>query len=257
MILTCQECETRYLVDPSALAADGKMVRCMKCGHSWIEMPHEDMPRKINVDSESINDGVSTISTPPDSQTGKFESSAKNKRIQQEENIKTDFLESKGLNDSHSIKGAYSLSDIDSKDSSKLMIDILAFVIVIGILGSGYLFRNTLMEMWPPSAKLYEVIGLSQKKEYSLLIDNIQPTAEKDGDKTILVVTGDITNTSEFTQNIPTLHGTILNSELQILFNWEFLPPASMIDPGQTLIFRARLPDPPDGSSDVEVKFIE
>ena len=52
------------------------------------------------------------------------------------------------------------------------------------------------MEMWPPSAKLYEVIGLAQKKEYSLLIDNIQPTAEKDGDKTILVVTGDITNTN-------------------------------------------------------------
>jgi predicted Zn finger-like uncharacterized protein len=39
MILTCSSCSTRYLVDPAQLGASGRVVRCAKCGHSWMETP--------------------------------------------------------------------------------------------------------------------------------------------------------------------------------------------------------------------------
>jgi predicted Zn finger-like uncharacterized protein len=39
MILTCSSCSTRYLVDPAQLGAAGRLVRCAKCGHSWMETP--------------------------------------------------------------------------------------------------------------------------------------------------------------------------------------------------------------------------
>ncbi|HEX6101522.1 MAG TPA: zinc-ribbon domain-containing protein [Alphaproteobacteria bacterium] len=39
MILTCSSCSTRYLVDPAQLGASGRLVRCAKCGHSWMETP--------------------------------------------------------------------------------------------------------------------------------------------------------------------------------------------------------------------------
>jgi predicted Zn finger-like uncharacterized protein len=44
MILTCSSCSTRYLVDPAQLGESGRMVRCAKCGHSWMQVPPADRP---------------------------------------------------------------------------------------------------------------------------------------------------------------------------------------------------------------------
>jgi predicted Zn finger-like uncharacterized protein len=49
MILTCPSCRTRYLVDPTALGADGRQVRCARCAHTWHERPPADMPKRIDV----------------------------------------------------------------------------------------------------------------------------------------------------------------------------------------------------------------
>ena len=47
MIVTCSSCSTRYLVDPAQLGLSGRMVRCAKCGHSWMQAAPADMPRLV------------------------------------------------------------------------------------------------------------------------------------------------------------------------------------------------------------------
>jgi predicted Zn finger-like uncharacterized protein len=42
MILTCSSCGTRYLIDPAQLGDSGRVVRCAKCGHSWVQAPSGD-----------------------------------------------------------------------------------------------------------------------------------------------------------------------------------------------------------------------
>ena len=49
MILTCPSCATRYLVDPAALGETGRMVRCARCAHTWVEFPPDDMPKRVDV----------------------------------------------------------------------------------------------------------------------------------------------------------------------------------------------------------------
>lgn len=39
MILECTECRSRYLVPDAAIGADGRMVRCANCKHSWYQPP--------------------------------------------------------------------------------------------------------------------------------------------------------------------------------------------------------------------------
>ena len=39
MILTCPSCETRYNLDAAQLHPSGRMVRCVKCSHTWTERP--------------------------------------------------------------------------------------------------------------------------------------------------------------------------------------------------------------------------
>ena len=39
MILECTECNSRYLVPDAAIGAEGRMVRCANCKHSWYQPP--------------------------------------------------------------------------------------------------------------------------------------------------------------------------------------------------------------------------
>ncbi len=54
MIVTCPSCATRYLVDPAALGETGRMVRCARCAHTWMETPPDDMPKRVDVAAASV-----------------------------------------------------------------------------------------------------------------------------------------------------------------------------------------------------------
>jgi predicted Zn finger-like uncharacterized protein len=49
MIVSCPACSTRYLLEPAALGASGRTVRCAKCEHSWHQGPPSDMPREVDL----------------------------------------------------------------------------------------------------------------------------------------------------------------------------------------------------------------
>ena len=49
MIVTCPACSTRYLVDERNLGATGRMVRCSQCGHSWYEAPPAGEPLRVDL----------------------------------------------------------------------------------------------------------------------------------------------------------------------------------------------------------------
>ena len=42
MILTCPECESRFLVPSEALLPNGRKVRCASCGHTWFQEPDQE-----------------------------------------------------------------------------------------------------------------------------------------------------------------------------------------------------------------------
>ena len=48
MIVTCSACSTRYLVDPRALGAAGRMVRCARCAQVWHQAPPADAPLPVD-----------------------------------------------------------------------------------------------------------------------------------------------------------------------------------------------------------------
>ena|SRR5215469_1283878 len=49
MIVTCPTCSTRYLVDTQKLGAQGRMVRCGSCSHTWYQAPPEDLAPHIEL----------------------------------------------------------------------------------------------------------------------------------------------------------------------------------------------------------------
>ncbi|MEQ7874068.1 MJ0042-type zinc finger domain-containing protein [Sphingomonas sp. ASV193] len=70
MILTCPECETKYVVKDGAIPAGGRQVRCASCKHSW----HQDPEPAAESDGEALAVGpaqavdagyASTVAEPP------------------------------------------------------------------------------------------------------------------------------------------------------------------------------------------------
>ena len=53
MILTCPRCSTRYHVDPAALGAAGRAVRCAACGQRWSVTPPSDTPQTVEFGAPS------------------------------------------------------------------------------------------------------------------------------------------------------------------------------------------------------------
>ena len=49
MIVTCPTCSTRYLVETEKLGAQGRMVRCGGCSHTWYQAPLEDMAPHVEL----------------------------------------------------------------------------------------------------------------------------------------------------------------------------------------------------------------
>ncbi|HEV2263617.1 MAG TPA: DUF3426 domain-containing protein [Stellaceae bacterium] len=49
MIVTCPTCSTRYLVETQKLSAQGRMVRCGSCCHTWYQAPPEDMAPHVEL----------------------------------------------------------------------------------------------------------------------------------------------------------------------------------------------------------------
>lgn len=47
MILTCEKCQTRYLVKPASISAKGQIVKCAKCSHSWFQAPEGSPPPDV------------------------------------------------------------------------------------------------------------------------------------------------------------------------------------------------------------------
>jgi len=60
MIITCEACTKRYVVDDQAVGDYGRTVRCVSCGHSWNAKPVKDSV----VDLFSENDEISAPNEP-------------------------------------------------------------------------------------------------------------------------------------------------------------------------------------------------
>jgi predicted Zn finger-like uncharacterized protein len=65
MILTCPQCSTRYHVEPSALGASSRSVRCASCGHRWSARPPADTPKTIDLDDPPPGAPASRPLPPP------------------------------------------------------------------------------------------------------------------------------------------------------------------------------------------------
>jgi len=279
MILTCPECSARYVVDPQALLPNGRTVRCAKCKYSWkedapdqtddlaqvIRPPQEDSrsdggddARKHKGDDQSDPEdaGAPEVTSDPESEEDDF-------AIRRAQRKKRPRPLPKGSN----------LPALQNHNHGGILwgwYGLGAFVVII--LSSFLFFQSTISEAWPPSQKLYHILGMTGaglehndphkpnggpeiplREQFK--IGEVKLSKTQSGAVVTLTIDGNITNISHMALPLPLLKVFLKDDKGQVIREWSFKLTAATLAKDKTLPFSTSLPNPPEEATSISVTF--
>ena len=223
MILSCPSCSTRYLVDPLAIGADGRQVRCARCGHVWRQAPppEEVLPPTDAEEEAPILRGPARARTlPPGSNLP-------------------------------------ALREPPRRRASGLAWLALALVVAGGI-GALFAFRQQFVAIWPPASKLYRLAGIdgAEKLGQGLDIRDVKFERKTEAGRAVLLVTGQVVNSTQGVRPAPRLRVAIGDEAKKELVHWTVPLAKERLAPGEATEFSTRLPDPPANARSLSVTFL-
>ncbi|OUR76134.1 hypothetical protein A9Q83_15065 [Alphaproteobacteria bacterium 46_93_T64] len=235
MILTCPSCSTRYSIDSASVSAEGRMVKCAKCGHKWREFPPEDMPKKV-AELPQAPDPMPEPEAPqvPEAEGMSIEemSRASKKRAQKKEK---------------------------PPKKKRNWLGWLLFILILGGLGAGGFYgRNYVVQFWPASAKLYQMIKLDVKTTnlLGLEIKNLTTKSILENGVVRLTVTGNIVNVTAHQQPIPRIAIQLVDSEGLHVYSWSAAPGVENVEPWGSVEFSSSMNQPPEEAKHVKAHLI-
>jgi predicted Zn finger-like uncharacterized protein len=294
MLIVCPNCATSYQVEPSALGAAGRSVRCVRCRNIWfahdpsgltaIAQAHradlaaftpEGPPPAADAAMAEAADGAV-----PAAEAGTMAQASGAEASTAEEgwgNALPQAAEPIAVDDAPALapmeQGGASLpADPPAEDIETLAARRypdrnagawrrwlpsglpLAILALLALDTALIAWRADVVRVAPQTASLYAAIGLPVNVR-GLAFSNVTSTTEPQDGVQVLLVEGTIASVSPRIVEIPRLRFAIRNAAGQEVYAWTALPERSMLAPGETLAFHSRLASPPPDGHDVLVRF--
>ena len=117
-------------------------------------------------------------------------------------------------------------------------------------------YRQTIVELWPGVAPLYEVVGLPVETEGIALIDVAYQHEVEDG-QPVLSVTGKIVNVSDRELPVPVIRVMLSDEAQHEIYHWMFDTGVQSLKPGAESQFVTRLSSPPPEARNLNIRFAE
>ena len=133
---------------------------------------------------------------------------------------------------------------------------IALFVGALAICSFLVLIRDQIVRDAPDLASLFEFVGLEVNLR-GLEFRDLRTFSEVAEGKQVLVVEGTIRNIGEEQTPVPAVRLSIRGTDLQEIYAWTVEPRTTMLKGLDETRFRTILSNPPDGASDIMVRFID
>lgn len=220
MILTCTSCSKRYLVDPRALGAAGRNVRCANCGHTWFQAPPDDAPKTFDL----------ALAAAP-------EPSVDGARARRERRVQLPAVPR-------------------SRSRGPIIAWTVAILAVIGVVGGLIAMRAAVVELWPPAARLYAMIGYGPAVPGTgLALRNVTPSRGMENGVPTLAVEGQVVNISPVVRAVPKLKVALRDHNDKELRAWTISVTKQRLLPGASVAFHTTITQPSEAATDVVVSF--
>jgi predicted Zn finger-like uncharacterized protein len=239
MILICPACQTRYQTDAAKFPPQGRNVRCARCGEVWHQAAPELVP-------EAVPDPVPEpqpeyVAPPPEEPRAEYYAQPQVREPEPQPEEEYD----------------HPAPRTPSQWPRRLALGtgwLLLAGIVLAVVAGMAIWRLQVVQVWPQSASLYAAFGVKVNAT-GLTLNNIKYTQEPQGGRTVLTVTGALTNVTNRELPVPQIRVGLTNGDRRELYHWTFAPDVMTLRPGQTTHFVTRLSSPPEGARNLEVRF--
>lgn len=247
MIITCPSCSTRYKLDPAQFGPEGRRVRCTKCANVWTEMPADDLPRALA--SEAVPDTAADTAA----DTGvRAEAEDPPPRLDARERMTPPPAELSAR------AAAQRRAQEKAGKGRRGRIGWLVLILVVVSLGvSLVLARESVVHAWPPAERLYTLLGFEGPRPgVGLNIKVTEHRQDMDGKTVVLIVKGEVTNTSDAVRDVPRLKASLRTDRGAVVVGWTFATAQARLLPGETAPFVTRLENPAKEGTVLNIDFI-
>jgi predicted Zn finger-like uncharacterized protein len=231
MIVICPLCNTRYQVDPRALGADGRMVRCAHCSHTWHQAPPPGaLPPVAETEAPSPPPPPPVPPQRPAPPRAAAEATA-HEGERGEERIQLPALPRRG-------------------GGSWVAIGwIVLLLIVVGGAAASVWWRDEIVRRWPAANLIYGKIGLAVPLPHDVL--RLEAHARLDGEEGAqrLIIEGSVTNISPVAQPVPKLKVELRDERQQVVESWTFSVSTDRLLPGASVSYTTTKPRNPAAAS--------
>ena len=97
---------------------------------------------------------------------------------------------------------------------------------------------------------------MAESELRKLRVHLVEPERRTINEQSTLVVRGVVVNTGDRPQRVPLLQARLIDNGGSTLRQWLITPEPAELAPGQSLPFRAEIPQPPNGTAKVNVNFL-
>jgi predicted Zn finger-like uncharacterized protein len=133
---------------------------------------------------------------------------------------------------------------------------------IILVIGLGYFGRHMIVHAWPTAGVFYETFGLEiALPGKGLKVENVHPNHTEENGKSILVVRGEVVNTSQSVQVIPPIHIQLMGpcegdpQKQCVASEWQHAFSESRLLPGERIAFETEPHETIAGAKNLRVQF--
>ncbi len=223
MIVTCSKCEKRYVVDPRALGAPGRRVRCANCQHTWFEAAPEEALSSIELPPLPENPPIVRTTAPEPGAARRVQLPAVSRQ---------------GRGMVWVRRGAM---------AAAVVLAIWALVAA----------RGHVMSAVPFTTRLYSLVGLGPAVPgQGLELRQVTPSRGVDNGVPTLAINGQVANVSSGPKPVPKLRVALRDGNNKEIQSWIVSVTDEPLAPGASMPFHTTISQPPDGATGVIVSFL-